>query len=124
MTTGNKTTTEAPKKYLYTNGRWGLRRYLIARETAKTYFLYINEVYEEPVRKNKMSTGTGWHVSSYKEETPELLALWNKAILSAKAKEACDYFIGHVNKLSGELQNQLIELAESHKDAHASMERG
>lgn len=59
------------KKYLYRNERFsrGVSRYLVTRESEKSYWIYINEHYEERIPKKTMSTGSGWDRTYYYEET-------------------------------------------------------
>lgn len=71
-------------KYLYTNSTYtGIHRYPVIRETDANIYVKIGNS-ETKISKRTYRTGSGYGSVRYKEETPELKAKYEKAILFDK----------------------------------------
>lgn len=71
-------------KYLYTNSVYmGIHRYPIIRETDANIWIKVGNS-ETKISKRTYRTGSGYSSVWYKEETPELKAKYEKAVLLDK----------------------------------------
>lgn len=91
--------------YLYTEKYGTIRRYQISRETEASYFLWMNNRYEQKVPKKSLKTGSGWDAAYYMQETPELSAQYERQQKIYKYRHRCE-------KLS-RLQNPTDEIMDA-----------
>jgi len=95
--------------HLYTEKYGQVNRYRISRETDASYFLWMNDRYEQKVPKKTMKVGSGWNATWYQLETPALLARWTRQRKILEYQVKCEKLL-KLQKPTDEIMDEVLAI--------------